>query len=95
MADRALRDRWVDLVAELTALLYRHDPMGIACDGEYADEYEPEAGAIAVRLPDTGSVADVRAVVHAEFVRWSDDESAGPASAHQAIAEEVRQLLDR
>src|SRR3954469_11522759 len=80
------------LIAGLEALLYRHDPIGIAF-GDNPDEYSPEAGTIAPRVSDAGSVEDIVFVVHEEFVRWFDEDTAGPASRYRAIAEEIRMLL--
>ena len=82
------------LVAAIGALLYRHDAVGIAF-GDNQDEYAPEAGTIAVRLEAARTVDDVTRLVHAEFVRWFDEETAGPASRYRAIAEEVWLLLGR
>lgn len=48
----------------LTALLYRHDPIGLAAAGAPKDEYEPEAGSIIPRLKDANSAEDVRRIVH-------------------------------
>jgi hypothetical protein len=76
------------LLAEVEALLYRHDPIGIAF-GDNPDEYRPEAESILARLPRAGSVEDVRALVHQEFVNWFDDEIAGPADRYEAIAREL------
>jgi hypothetical protein len=81
-------------VAELAALLYRHDPIGIAF-GDNPDEYAPEAGTIAVLLKDARTVDDVRAVVHAEFVRWFGEDTAGPAERYHSLAEEIWTLLGR
>lgn len=76
------------LVAEVAALLYRHDPVGIAF-GDNPDEYRPEAESIAARLHRTRSADDVRALVHQEFVRWFDEDTAGPASRYDAVARDV------
>lgn len=94
MGDRELRGGYQELVAELAALLYRHDPIGIAL-GDNPDEYAPEAGTVAVLLEDARTVDDVRAVVHAEFVRWFDEDTAGPAERYDSLAEEIWTLLDR
>ncbi|SDL57024.1 hypothetical protein SAMN05660642_00278 [Geodermatophilus siccatus] len=96
MGDREgeLRASYRGLVAELEALLYRHDPVGIAF-GDNPDEYAPEAGTIAVRLQDARTVDDVRAVVHAEFVRWFDEDTAGPVERYHRVAEEIWTLLGR
>ena len=92
--DRELTARYERLVAELESLLYRHDPIGIAF-GDNPDEYSPEAGTIAARLQEARTVDDVEAVVHAEFVRWFDEDTAGPASRYRAIAEEIWTALGR
>jgi hypothetical protein len=76
------------LVTEMEALLYRHDPIGIAF-GDNPDEYRPEAESIVARLPRARSVEDVRTLVHEEFVRWFDEDTAGPVSRYGAIARDV------
>lgn len=76
------------LVAEVEALLYRHDPIGIAF-GDNPDEYRPEAESIVARLDSARSVEDVHTLVHEEFVRWFDEDTAGPASRYEAIARDV------
>ena len=76
------------LIAEVERLLYRHDPVGINF-GDNADEYRPEAESIVARLPLAGSVDDVRRLVHEEFVRWFDHDTAGPAGRYEQIAREV------
>ena len=92
--ERELRASYRERVAELAALLYRHDPIGIAF-GDNPDEYAPEAGTIAVLLTDARTVDDVRAVVHAEFVRWFGEDTAGPAERYHSLAEEIWTLLGR
>ena len=79
------------LVADLTAVLHRHDPMGIAEAGP--DEYAPEAGTIAPRLRGATSADDVRRVVHEEFVHWFTGCTAGSAEQYQAVADDVWALL--
>ena len=76
------------MVAEVEALLYRHDPIGIAF-GDNPDEYRPEAEGIVPRLPRARSVDDVRKLVHEEFVRWFDEDTAGPVSRYEATARDV------
>ena len=63
--------------------------------GDNPDEYAPEAGTIAVRVQDARTVDDVRAVVHAELVRWFDEDTAGPAGRYESLAEEIWTLLGR
>ncbi len=76
------------LVAEVAALLYRHDPVGIDL-GDNPDEYRPEAESIVARLPRARSVDEVRTLVHEEFVWWFDEDVAGPADRYDAIARDV------
>ena len=76
------------LLAEVETLLYRHDPIGIAF-GDNPDEYRPEAESVVARLPRAGSVDDVRSLVHEEFVRWFDADTAGPADRYEVIARDV------
>jgi hypothetical protein len=89
---RDLTARYERLVGDVEALLYRHDPIGIAF-GDNPDEYSPEAGSIVPRLRDVTGVDDVRRVVHEEFVHWFDADTAGPAAGYQAIAEGLWALL--
>ena len=75
-------------------VLHRHDPIGIAF-GDNEDKYAPEAGTIVPRLRGVTSVDAVRQVVHEEFVRWFDADTAGPVENWSAIAEDVWVLLNR
>ena len=83
-----LRRRYGAAYNRLSSLLFEEDPVGINFEHN-ADEYEPEAGTILPRLRSCGSVADVREVVHSEFLRWFDAETAGPVDRYQSIAERV------
>ena len=76
------------LVDEGGGLLYRHDPVGIGF-GDNPDEYRPEAQSIVARLPRARSVDDVRTLVHGQFVRWFDEDTAGPADRYEDIARDV------
>ncbi|SNR36574.1 hypothetical protein [Blastococcus mobilis] len=78
----------LSLIAEVEALLYRHDPVGINF-GDNPDEYRPEAESIVARLPRARSVDDVLALVHEEFVYWFDEDIAGPADRYEDIARDV------
>ena len=72
------------------ALLYRHDPLGLAAAGAPKDEYEPEVSTIIPRLKDANSAEDVRRIVHEEFLHWFDgEETAGPESAYSRIAQDI------
>jgi len=78
--------RW--LFDEVAALLFRHDPVGINCE-DNTDEYEPEVGTILPRLRSCHSPDDVCRMVHQEFVRWFDADTAGPEERFARIAAEI------
>jgi len=80
------------LFDSVAALLFRHDPIGIAFDNPNTDEYEPETGTILPRLRGCESASDVRRVVHEEFVRWFGAGTAGPEERYSEIASEIRQV---
>ena len=92
--ERALTAEYLRLAAQLEALLYRHDPIGIAF-GDNPDEYSPEAGALPPRLAEARIVDDVQDVVHAVFVQWFDEGMAGPRTRCRLMAEEISTLLGR
>ena len=84
------RLEYLSLHRGLTELLYRHDPVGLAASGAPNDEYEPEVGTIIPRLRDAKSPGDVRRIVYQEFLRWLEaEETVGPESAYNRIAEEI------
>jgi hypothetical protein len=88
---RRLRLEYRGLYDTTVALLFRHDPIGIAFENT-ADEYEPEAGTILPRLRACRSQDDVSKVVHEEFVRWFDPATAGPREGYAQIATELWHL---
>ena len=88
---RRLRAEYGKLFDSVAELLYRHDPIGINF-GDNTDEYEPEAGTILPRLRSCDSADAAQRVVHAEFVRWFDSDTAGPAEHYQGIALEIWKL---
>ncbi|WP_380168075.1 hypothetical protein [Jannaschia sp. R86511] len=75
-------------VFDLEALLFRHDPVGIAFK-DNTDEYRPEAETITLRRHEVHSVDALRTMMHQEFVRWFDLEIAGPEARYDSIAEEL------
>ena len=75
-------------VAEVAALLYRHDPIGIDF-GDNPGEYQPEARTIVARLHRARSVADVRTLVHEQFVHWFGTDTAGDPDRYDGVAQEL------
>jgi hypothetical protein len=90
-ARRRMRLEYGQLFDSVAALLYRDDPIGINFN-DNPDEYEPEAETILPRLNACRSAADVQQVVHEEFVRWFDGDTAGPEERYERVAAEIWQL---
>jgi len=88
---RLLKAEYGELFDSITALLFRHDPIGINFDVN-PDEYEPETGTILPRLRTCESSDDVLRAVHEEFSRWFGSETAGSAERCVQIADETWQL---
>lgn len=85
-----MRLRYLNLHRGLCELLYRQDPLGLAAAGAPKDEYEPEISTIIPHLKDANSPDDVRRIVHQEFLHWfGGEETAGPESAYNDIANEI------
>jgi hypothetical protein len=88
---RRLKEQYGALFDSVSGLLFRRDPIGITFEANI-DEYDLEAETILPRLPSCHNLEDVHAVVHAEFVRWFDADTAGPPEHDQQIASEIWQL---
>lgn len=83
-----LKNLYKELYNEVSEILFHHDPIGINFD-DNTDEYEPEVGTILPRLTSANSIDDVRLIVHEEFIKWFDEDIAGPIERYSQIAEEV------
>jgi hypothetical protein len=77
--------RLYDVVSEI---LFRNDPIGINFETN-TDEYEPEVDTILPRLEACHSVEDVQTMIHEEFVKWFDSNTAGSAERYREVAEEI------
>jgi hypothetical protein len=88
---RRLKAEYGELFDAVSALLFRHDPASINFEIN-PEEYNSEAGTILPRLKSCHGADEVRRVVHEEFVRWFDVETAGPSERYQQIAAEIWQL---
>jgi hypothetical protein len=82
------------LFSETSAILFRHDPIGINFE-DNTDEYDPEAGTILSRLRSDICAEEVTDIVHEEFVRWFERETAGPRNKYTAIAEDILAAYQR
>ena len=57
------------LLEAVSAVLFRHDPIGINFE-DNTDEYEAEAATILKRMGPATSPTEARRIVHEEFIRW-------------------------
>jgi hypothetical protein len=85
---RELRKLYGAVFDDVTAALFRCDPMGLNF-GDNTDEYNPEARTILPRLSRCSTVEEALAAVHEEFQRWFGADTAGPASRYAETAAEV------
>jgi hypothetical protein len=85
---RKLKVKYGKLFDAVAEILFRLDPVGINFEHN-TDEYEPEAGTILPRLKNCDSVIEARKVIHEEFVRWFDLETAGNEESYAVIAGEI------
>ena len=65
------------------------DPLGLLAMGAPDDEYDPEVDTILPRLGRSSSAAEVRAILHEEFVKWFDEKLAGAPEAYQGAADKI------
>jgi hypothetical protein len=98
---RQMRAAYGSLYDTVLEILQRHDPLGI---GMMPDEYEPEVDTILPRLNEAHSPADLRRIVHEEFIWWFSDadatieekrqnHDAGPEEDYELIAQEIWESL--
>jgi hypothetical protein len=87
---RRLIKAYKSVVDAITRLLYRADPVGIGISiGSPEDEYSMEAAAIASAIPDAKDAAHLQRLVHAVFVQYFGEQTAGPESAYAEISNEI------
>ena len=83
-----LKLKYKSLFDRLSQLLFEADPMDINY-GSNTDEYDPEVGTILPRLESARSLEDVQAIVHEEFCRWFDPETAGSQEHYAAVSQQI------
>jgi hypothetical protein len=69
------------------------DPIGLLQSGCPADEYSPEIGTIVPRVIKASGPAEVRRILHEEFLRWFGERTSGPEQAYEAAALRVWQAV--
>jgi hypothetical protein len=88
---KKLKGDYKVLFEEVSAILFRHDPISLNFETNI-DEYDPETRTILPRLRSCNSADDVTLVVHDEFVRWFESETAGPMVRYVEPATEIWDL---
>ena len=78
------------LIARVETLLFAADPVGINFETN-DDEYHPEAVSILARRSEIDSIDSLQRVVHEEFVRWFDEDTAGPIERYRLVSEQIWQ----
>ena len=83
-----LRREYGDLYERVSSLLFAADPIGINFEHN-TDEYDIEVDTILPRLRTCTSAVDVQKVVHEEFCRWFDADSAGGVERYEQIGRDI------
>jgi hypothetical protein len=81
--------RYRNLVAAVKRAIDEADPIGLLDMGAPADEYALEVGTIVPRVAKAERPEEVADILHAEFVRWFDQNTAGPREIYDAPARRV------
>ena len=77
----------------IRALLWAHDPIGLAAVGAPTDEYAPEAETILTRIPEARDDADMTRIVAEEFARWFSPEIAGDPGDYAPVGAAIWHLV--
>ena len=91
---KQMTNHYKNLYRGISEILYRHDPIGINFDFN-TNEYEPEVGAILPRISEATSPIELSKIVHQEFVRWFDEDTAGSEERYSGIAQEIWDLWEK
>jgi hypothetical protein len=91
---RRLKVEYRDLFADLAALLFELDPMGINYEIN-PDEYEPEVGTILPRVFEADSMEEIASVIREEFDRWFGQGIRVERATYEDLAEGMLQILRR
>ena len=83
-----LRKLYGALFDDVTAALFRTDPMGLNFE-DNIDEYDPEARTILPRLQHCSTLEEARVAIHEEFQKWFGADIAGPIDRYSEAAAEV------
>ena len=77
------------LVAGISSILFRMDPVGIAFENPHRDEYASEAAMIARFLPNAKDSGDLEMAVREVFLRQFGEPLPGPVTQYREVALEI------
>ena len=89
VAREVLKTAYRDAFMRLAQILFEEDPIGINFE-DNTDEYDAEAGTILPKLRHCETVEQIQGLLHSEFVRWFDIDTAGPPDRYRSAAERIR-----
>jgi hypothetical protein len=78
--------RYAALAAAVARAIDEADPIGLLSTGAPADEYATEVATVALRASKASSAAEVRRILHEEFLDRFGERTAGPEKAYRAPA---------
>ena len=90
---RKARARSERLSAAVGRAIDEADPIGLLEMGCPEDEYSPEIGTVVPRVSRASDPAEVRRILHEEFLRWFGEGTAGPEEAYEAPALRIWQAV--
>jgi hypothetical protein len=90
---KRLKREYSGLFEDLSALLYRIDPMGINFEVN-PDEYDAEVGTILPRVLQLETAGEIQRVIREEFVRWFGT-CPIEAATYEELAMETLEVLSR
>lgn len=88
-----METRYQALVTAVEHAINEADPIRLLEAGAPSNEYAPEIGTIIPRLANAHRPDDVTGVLHAEFLRWFGEGTAGPRRAYEAPARQIWDAL--
>ncbi len=91
----SLKKKYGQLYYDLREILNKEDPIGLIEIGAPDDEYDSEISTILPKLKPCISVEELQAMIHAEFVKWFDENIAGPLERYRRIAKQVKALKEK
>lgn len=91
---KRLKLQYSALFEDLSALLYRLDPMRLNFEIN-PDEYDPEVGTILPRVLELETAGEIESVIREEFAAWFGRATGIENATYEELAAEFLTVLDR